>query len=47
MHWTEGTLFTNALMTDNLSVYAARGYIERERRHEKGFDRVYMVKPLD
>lgn len=40
------TLYTNALMTENLAIYAARGYVERERRTEKGFDRVYMEKRL-
>ncbi len=45
--WNDITLYTNALMTDNIAIYRARGYVERERRTEKGFDRVYMVKPLD
>ena len=40
------TLYTNALMTDNIAIYTARGYIEQARRTEKGFDRVYMQKPL-
>ena len=40
------TLYTNALMTRNIAIYAARGYVERERKIEKGFDRVYMVKSL-
>jgi N-acetylglutamate synthase-like GNAT family acetyltransferase len=44
--WNRITLYTNALMVDNIAIYAARGYIERERRIEKGFDRVYMEKPL-
>ena len=45
--WNDITLYTNARMTDNIAIYRARGYVERERRTEKGFDRVYMVKPLD
>jgi GNAT superfamily N-acetyltransferase len=44
--WNAITLYTNALMTENIAIYAARGYVERERRTEKGFDRVYMVKRL-
>ncbi len=45
--WNDITLYTNALMIDNIAIYRARGYVERERRTEEGFDRVYMVKPLD
>jgi GNAT superfamily N-acetyltransferase len=44
--WDTITLYTNALMTENIAIYAARGYLERERRTEKGFDRVYMDKRL-
>lgn len=44
--WSDITLYTNALMTDNIAIYRARGYVERERRSEKGFERVYMVKQL-
>jgi GNAT superfamily N-acetyltransferase len=44
--WNTITLYTNALMADNIAIYAARGYVERERRTEKGFDRVYMEKQL-
>jgi GNAT superfamily N-acetyltransferase len=44
--WDAITLYTNALMTANIAIYLSRGYAERERRREKGFDRVYMVKPL-
>ncbi len=40
------TLYTHVLMAANIAIYTARGYVERERRREKGFDRVYMVKPL-
>lgn len=40
------TLYTHALMVGNIAIYAARGYVERERRREKGFDRVYMEKRL-
>lgn len=44
--WGTITLYTNALMTENVAIYAGRGYVERERRSEKGFDRVYMEKRL-
>ncbi len=44
--WNAVTLYTHVLMTANIAIYRARGYVERERRREKGFDRVYMVKPL-
>jgi ribosomal protein S18 acetylase RimI-like enzyme len=44
--WDAITLYTNALMVENIAIYAARGYVERGRRTEKGFDRVYMVKRL-
>ena len=44
--WNAVTLYTNALMTDNIAIYQHRGYAERERRSEKGYDRVYMVKEL-
>jgi ribosomal protein S18 acetylase RimI-like enzyme len=44
--WDAITLYTHALMTENIAIYQHRGYIERERRSEKGYDRVYMVKNL-
>jgi ribosomal protein S18 acetylase RimI-like enzyme len=44
--WDAITLYTHALMTQNIAIYQHRGYIERERRNEKGYDRVYMVKNL-
>jgi GNAT superfamily N-acetyltransferase len=44
--WGVITLYTNALMVENIAIYTARGYVERERRIEKGFDRVYMEKRL-
>jgi GNAT superfamily N-acetyltransferase len=45
--WNTVTLYTNALMVKNISIYAGRGYVECERRTERGFDRVYMVKRLE
>jgi ribosomal protein S18 acetylase RimI-like enzyme len=35
-------LYTNATMTENLSMYAHMGFIETHRAVENGFDRVYM-----
>ncbi|MDL9947366.1 GNAT family N-acetyltransferase [Gordonia sp. ABSL11-1] len=39
-------LYTNALMTENLSVYTRFGYSETGRHREDGFDRVFMTKEL-
>jgi GNAT superfamily N-acetyltransferase len=44
--WKAVTLYTNALMTENIAIYTKRGYVEQDRRTEKGFDRVYMLKSL-
>jgi GNAT superfamily N-acetyltransferase len=44
--WDAVTLYTNALMIQNIAIYAARGYVEFDRRSEKGFQRVYMRKLL-
>jgi ribosomal protein S18 acetylase RimI-like enzyme len=40
------TLYTNELMPENIALYARRGYVETERRQEKGHRRVYMRKSL-
>ena len=39
-------LYTNALMTENLSHYPRLGYIQCDRRSEHGFDRVYFRKAV-
>jgi ribosomal protein S18 acetylase RimI-like enzyme len=39
-------LYTNAKMTENLSLYPHLGYEETGRRSEAGFDRVYFRKTL-
>ena len=39
-------LYTNARMTENLSLYPRLGYLETGRRRESGFDRVYFRKDL-
>lgn len=44
--WNAITLYTNALMLTNIAIYTARGYLETGRVTEKGFQRVYMAKPL-
>ena len=40
----EVRLYTNVLMERNIALYAKRGYVETERRQEKGFARVFMAK---
>jgi GNAT superfamily N-acetyltransferase len=37
-------LYTNEKMERNIALYAARGYVETERRQEKSFSRVFMAK---
>jgi GNAT superfamily N-acetyltransferase len=44
--WGAVTLYTNALMVQNIAIYTGRGYVETGRRTEKGFQRVYMEKRL-
>jgi ribosomal protein S18 acetylase RimI-like enzyme len=39
-------LYTNVLMTENLSMYAHIGFVETHRVVEKGFHRVYMRRSL-
>lgn len=39
-------LYTNAKMTENLTLYPRLGYVQTDRRIENGFDRVYFVKSL-
>ena len=43
---TSVRLYTNAKMTENLSIYPRLGYIEVSRHSEDGFDRVYCEKTL-
>lgn len=42
----EVRLYTNALMTENQSLYRARGYVETERRAFDGREAVFMCKRL-
>jgi GNAT superfamily N-acetyltransferase len=39
-------LYTNAMMTENIGLYARAGYMETHRGVEKGLHRVYMTKLL-
>lgn len=40
------TLYTNVAMVENLALYPHLGYVETDRRHEDGHDRVYFSKAL-
>ena len=42
----EVALYTNRLMTENLRLYPALGYVETGRRREDGYDRVFFRKLL-
>jgi ribosomal protein S18 acetylase RimI-like enzyme len=39
-------LYTHAMMTENQRIYERRGYVETERVHEDGFDRLFYRKDL-
>jgi ribosomal protein S18 acetylase RimI-like enzyme len=39
-------LYTNAAMTENLSLYARLGFVETHRAVEQGFSRVHMRRAL-
>ncbi|NMO03453.1 GNAT family N-acetyltransferase [Gordonia sp. TBRC 11910] len=40
-------LYTNAAMTENLELYRHLGYVEVDRRHVDGFDRVFFEKTVE
>jgi ribosomal protein S18 acetylase RimI-like enzyme len=42
----EISLYTHALMSENLALYRRVGFVETHRVSEKGYDRVYMTKRL-
>lgn len=44
--WPEIRLYTHVMMTENIALYLGIGFRETGRISEKGFDRVYMAKPL-
>jgi ribosomal protein S18 acetylase RimI-like enzyme len=39
-------LYTNVKMTENIPFYQGLGFVETGRRHEDGFDRIYLRKTL-
>ncbi len=39
-------LYTHECMHENLALYRALGYVETDRREERGYRRVYFRKPL-
>jgi ribosomal protein S18 acetylase RimI-like enzyme len=39
-------LYTHELMTENIAMYAALGYVETGRKSERGYERVYLRKTL-
>jgi len=39
-------LYTNEAMTENIALYARKGYVETHRAEENGLRRVYMQKEL-
>ena len=44
--YAEIDLYTHERMTENVALYERIGYVEVERRTERGFPRVYMRKRL-
>lgn len=40
----EVRLYTNAMMSENLTLYPHLGYVQVDRRIDAGFDRVFFVK---
>ena len=39
-------LYTHECMIENIEIYNGHGYVETERRRERGYNRVYMRKAL-
>ncbi len=39
-------LYTNEVMVENIALYLRLGYVETGRRHDRGYDRVYLRKSL-
>ena len=39
-------LYTHECMSENIELYESLGYIETERKEERGYNRVYMQKRL-
>ena len=45
-HYPAIDLYTHECMTENLTIYLKRGYVETDRREVKGYARIYMRKLL-
>lgn len=43
---SEVRLYTHVLMVENLALYKRLGFHETARINEKGYDRIYMARPL-
>lgn len=39
-------LYTHEMMKENLEIYGSLGFVETERKNERGYDRIYMRKKL-
>ena len=46
LHLPALRLYTNVMMTENLSMYARMGFVETHRAIEDGYHRVYMRRSL-
>lgn len=44
--YTDVELYTNEKMWENVEIYLKMGYVEVDRRVEKGYQRIYMRKQL-
>jgi ribosomal protein S18 acetylase RimI-like enzyme len=39
-------LYTNEVMTENLTLYPKLGYVETERKQQEGYSRIFFRKPV-
>lgn len=44
--FSELRLYTHQKMTENIALYGRLGFVEIGRRHDAGYDRVFMRKPM-
>jgi ribosomal protein S18 acetylase RimI-like enzyme len=44
--FVELRLYTHVTMVENIALYTRLGFVETGRRHEAGYDRVFMTKRL-
>jgi ribosomal protein S18 acetylase RimI-like enzyme len=42
----EVQLYTHEMMTENIALYTRLGFVETGRRHDAGYDRLFMTKHL-